>query len=63
MSIINRKKSEDLSQQRDESSTLNKQEVELLINMIRSNSFLGEHVETVYNMVVKLQQQYLNIKD
>ena len=62
MSIINRKKLEDLSQSRDESS-LTKQEIEVLLNMIRTNSFLGENVESVYNLVIKLQNQYLNIKD
>jgi hypothetical protein len=62
MSIINRKKLEDLSQSRDESS-LTKQEIEVLLNMIRTNSFLGENVESVYNLVIKLQKQYLNIKD
>jgi hypothetical protein len=60
MSIIDKKKLEGLS--RDESS-LTKQEIEVLLNMIRTTSFLGEHVESVYNMVIKLQKQYLNIKD
>jgi hypothetical protein len=62
MSIIKRLKS-DSSPQREESSFLNKQEIELLLNMIRTSSFIGEDVESVYNMVIKLQQQYLNIKD
>jgi hypothetical protein len=62
MSIINRIKG-DSSPQREESSFLNKQEIELLLNMIRTSSFKGEDVESVYNMVIKLQQQYLNIKD
>ena len=63
MSIINRIKSSDSSPKREESSLLNKQEIELLLNMIRTSSFVGEDVETIYNMVIKLQQQYLNIKD
>jgi hypothetical protein len=62
MSIIDKKKLQDSSQSWDESS-LTKQEIEVLLNMIRTNSFLGEHVESVYNMVIKLQKQYLNIKD
>ena len=63
MSIIDKKKINDSSQTREESFSLNKQEIEVLLNMIRTNSFLGEHVESVYNMVIKLQKQYLNIKD
>ena len=62
MSIIDKRKLEDSSQLRDESS-LTKQEIEVLLNMVRTTSFLGEHVESVYNMVIKLQKQYLNIKD
>lgn len=62
MSIINRIKG-DSSQSREESSSLNKQELELLLNMIRTSSFIGEDVESIYNMVIKLQKQYLNIKD
>ncbi len=62
MSIIDKRKLEDSSQLRDESS-LTKQEIEVLLNMVRTTSFLGEHVESVYNMVIKLQTQYLNIKD
>jgi hypothetical protein len=66
MGIINRKPQntkETESSSTNEELSLSKQEIEVLLNMIRTNSFLGEHVESVYNMVIKLQQQYLNIKD
>jgi len=62
MSIINRIKG-DSSQSREESSCLNKQEIEMLLNLIKTSSFIGEDVESIYNMVIKLQKQYLNIKD
>jgi hypothetical protein len=38
---------------------LEKEELELLINLIKRSSFLGEHVEIVYNIVLKLQNQFL----
>jgi hypothetical protein len=53
----------DSSQSREESSSLNKQEIEVLLNLIKTSSFIGEDVESIYNMVIKLQKQYLNIKD
>jgi hypothetical protein len=62
MGII-KKQNNDSSLSQEESFSLTKQEIEVLLNMIRTNSFLGEHVESVYNMVIKLQTQYLNIKD
>jgi hypothetical protein len=66
MGIINRKPQnikETESSSINEELSLSKQEIEVLLNMVRTNSFLGEHVESVYNMVIKLQKQYLNIKD
>ena len=63
MSIIDKKKPNDSSQTRGESFSLTQQEIEILLNMIRNTSFLGEHVEHIYNMVIKLQKQYLNIKN
>ena len=34
-------------------------ELEILLTLIKRSSFLGEDVEAIYNMVVKLQNQYL----
>jgi hypothetical protein len=42
-----------------DSNKLEKEELELLINLIKRSSFLGEHVEIVYNIVLKLQNQFL----
>ena len=66
MGIINRKPQnikETESSSINEELSLSKQEIEVLLNMVRTTSFLGEHVESVYTMVIKLQKQYLNIKD
>lgn len=38
---------------------LSKEELELLLTLIKRSQFLGEHVEIVYNMTVKIQNQYL----
>jgi len=46
-----------------EELSLSKLDIELLLNMIRTNTFVGEHVEPLYNLIVKLQKQYINIKD
>lgn len=39
--------------------SLEKQEIEFILMLIKDSSFKGEQVETVYNTVFKLQQQYL----
>ena len=40
---------------------LNAQEIEILLSLIKRSTFLGEDIENLYNLVVKLQKQYLNI--
>jgi hypothetical protein len=44
-------------------STLNKQEYEFLFNIIRNSTFKGEHLEILYNLALKLQNQYVSLKD
>ena len=39
---------------------LSKGEIELLLVLIKDSSFKGEHVETIYSLVYKLQQYYTN---
>ena len=41
-------------------SQLNAKEIEILLSLIKTSTFLGEDVEVIYNMVVKLQNQYLD---
>jgi hypothetical protein len=38
---------------------LNAKELEVLLSLIKASTFLGEDVEVIYNMVIKLQNQYL----
>jgi len=61
MSLINKIKQQNTeasqSTERDAFS-LSKQEIELLLSLIKDSTFRGEHVETLYTMVYKLQQQH-----
>jgi hypothetical protein len=60
MSILNRMK----QQQGVENAEfdLSKQDIEMLLTLIKDSTFKGEHVETLYGLVYKLQQQYLQKK-
>lgn len=40
---------------------LSKQEIEYLLLLIKETSFKGEDVELLYNLVLKLQRQYINL--
>jgi hypothetical protein len=35
------------------------QEIEVLLSMIKRTTFLGEDIEPLYHLVVKLQNQYI----
>jgi|APFre7841882793_1041355.scaffolds.fasta_scaffold181736_1 hypothetical protein len=39
---------------------LNVNELETLLNLIKNATFIGKDIEAVYNIVVKLQNQYLD---
>jgi glutathione peroxidase-family protein len=38
---------------------LTTQEIEVLLSMIKRTTFLGEDIEPLYNLVTKLQNQYI----
>lgn len=38
------------------------QEYEFLFNLIKNSTFKGEDLELVYNVTLKLQQQYFQVK-
>jgi hypothetical protein len=40
---------------------LNKDEYEFLFNVLRNCDFKGHQVESLYNIVVKLQKKYVNL--
>ena len=41
------------------SNQLSKEEIELLLSLIKQTTFKGEHIEILYNLILKLQNQYL----
>lgn len=45
----------------EDPTALNKQEIELLLGLIKQSHFQGESLENLYNLVLKLQQQYLSL--
>jgi hypothetical protein len=58
MGLLDKMKQESSSSKVGDFS-LEKQEIEFILMLIKNSSFKGEQVETVYNTVFKLQQQYL----
>jgi len=56
MSILDKLKSQPTS---EPTVQLTKQEIEFLLVLLKDVSVRGEHVETFYNIILKLQEQYL----
>ena len=46
---------------KEQSLNLTKEEVEVLLIIVRDTMFKGESVEKVYNLILKLQQYYSTI--
>lgn len=40
---------------------LSKEEISLVLDIIRQTTFKGEHIENLYNLVLKLQNQYVSL--
>jgi len=38
---------------------LSAKEIEILLSMIKRTTFLGEDIEPLYNLIIKLQNQYI----
>ena len=60
MSLINKIIGQQ-SQSTVDLNALTKQEIEFLLILIKQSSFQGESLESLYNLVLKLQQQYLSL--
>ena len=56
MSILDKLKSQSVS---EPTVQLTKQEIEFLLVILKDVSIRGEYVETFYNIILKLQEQYL----
>lgn len=40
---------------------LNKEEIEVLLNLVRESHFKGEHVQKIFELVLKLQDYYVKL--
>jgi hypothetical protein len=43
-------------------NNLDKQEIELMLDTIKKSNFKGSDLDLLYKLVIKLQNQYINIK-
>jgi len=62
MGIIQNLTKQNSPQKNEENFSLNKAELEFLLLLVKRSTFVGEQIEDVYNVVYKLQQQYLQVK-
>lgn len=46
------------SKEKDTSNDLTKEELEFLLLSLKKTTFVGEQLETLFNIVIKLQNQY-----
>ena len=60
MGIINKTNSQNIKTQVSDVNQLNTQELEFLLNMLRTTTLIGEQVEMFYNLIIKLQNQYID---
>ncbi len=44
-------------------NSLDKQELSIILNLIKETSFKGEDIETMYNLILKLQDQYFTLEN
>jgi uncharacterized protein Smg (DUF494 family) len=47
----------------EKNNQLTLQELEFLLFLIKNSTFKGEQVELIYTAAIKLQQQYLDLKN
>lgn len=43
-------------------NNLDKKEITIILNLIKETTFKGNNLETMYNLVLKLQNQFTNLK-
>jgi len=48
---------------KDDPHQLSKEEIQFLIELIKRSSFQGESLESLYNLVLKLQNQYIVLEN
>lgn len=62
MSILNKFIPNNKQTQTPDANNLSAQELELLLNALKTTTIVGEQVELFYNLVVKLQNQYIELQ-
>ena len=58
--IINNLEVEKSTSLNIDKDSLTVEEIQLILITLRNSTFKGEHVEILYNTVIKLQNQYTN---
>ena len=43
-------------------NNLDKRELTIILNLIKGTTFKGDNIEVMYNLILKLQDQYSNLK-
>ena len=63
MAFFNKGVQTPVSQQQPSSdlNQLTKEEIQFLVELIKRSSFQGETLESLYNLVLKLQNQYIHL--
>ena len=41
--------------------SLDQKEITIILNLIKNTSFRGDNIETIYNLILKLQNQYTKL--
>jgi hypothetical protein len=60
MSLIDKVRKEETPKVKD---SLEKHEIEFILNVIKQSTFRGENIEPLYNIVLKLQSQHINLNN
>jgi len=42
--------------------SLDKKEITIILNLIKNTSFRGDNIETMYGLILKLQNQYTKLE-
>ena len=43
-------------------NSLDQKEITIILNLIKNTSFRGDNIETIYGLILKLQNQYNKLK-
>jgi hypothetical protein len=57
--VVGKQTNNDIQEQSLAPIQLNTKELEIILSLIKRSTFLGEDIEILYNMIIKLQNQYI----